>query len=153
MAYVCCRYESFLCKHLTSWKLQDGVQAADLELIRSLIISPSPSCSRCGKLQTLRLCIALKLLLFIMSNWLLEESQLVKEFHNITISDYLLLQFDLSQQPPTLCPTVNFAWFPGKVKKIQAMRQVFASLGKAPHIWARNQVCLVSQLTATITIL
>lgn len=153
MAYVCCRHESFLCKHLTSWKLQDRVQAADLELIRNLIFPPSPSCSRCGKLQTLRICIALKLPLFIMSNWLLEESQPVKEFCSITIGDYLLLQFILSQQPPSLCWTVIFIWFPGTVQKIQAMRQVFASLGKAPHVWARNQLCLVSQLTYTIAIL
>lgn len=113
----------------------------------------SPSCSRCGNLQTLRAGIALKLPLFIMSNWLLDESQPVKEFCSITIGDYHLLQFVLSQQPPSLRWAVISIWFPGKGLKIQAMRQVFDSLGKVPHAWARNQLCLVSQLTDMITIL
>lgn len=98
---ICCRHESLLYKHLAGWTLQDGVQAADLELIETLSpIPPSPpSRSRCGKLQTLRICIALKLPLFIMSNWLLEKSQLVKELCSVTIGDYLLFQIILSGRP------------------------------------------------------
>lgn len=113
----------------------------------------SPSCNGCGNLQTLRACIALKLPLFIMSNRLLDESQPVKEFCSITIGDYHLLQFILSQQPPSLCWAGISIWFPGKGLKIHAMRQVFDSLGKVPHAWARNQLCLVSQLTDIIIIL
>lgn len=86
--------ESFLSSliSLISWKLQDRAQATDLELIRNFNFPHSASYSRCGKLHTLRLCIALKLQLFIGSNLFLKESQLVKEFCSKTTS-FALVNF------------------------------------------------------------
>lgn len=149
---ICCRHESLLYKHLAGWTLQDEVQAADLELIETLSpIPPSPpSRSRCGKLQTLRICIALKLPLFIMSNWLLEKSQLVKELCSVTIGDYLLFQIILSGRPLL---DWDFHLVSRNGTEDPSNETVFVSPGKAPHVWARNQRCLFRQLADTITIL
>lgn len=140
--------ELFLCKHLTSRKLQDRAQAADLELIGNFNFPCSASCNRCGNLQTVRMCIALKLQLFIRSNLFLKESQPVKGFCSRTTGDYLLLQFILSQ--PLLDCGFHLVFRKSTENPSNETNLWFS--GKASHFWGINQLCHVSQLTDTITV-
>lgn len=137
--------ESLLCKYLINGSCRIEPRLLTWSSLETFIF---PTLHHAVDVENcrLRICIALKLQLFIRSNLFLKELQPVKEFCSRTVGDYLLLQLILSQQSLLDC---GFHLVFRKSTENPSNETNLWFSGKASHVWGINQLCHVSQLIDT----